>query len=279
MRLRSFCRRQKAVPPLLTAVRSGSSMGQAEGNDVVKGDSIHPRGCFIVLLLSVTSLTPMLEGCRRSSLSENGGVRLLQMLIDKSWTPPDAKERARLAMKQYREGTLSVEPTLVVASLSSSEGWDEVELGLVVCDANEDLRGVILREESVDSNGVKTVLTEHYPFYAHWIGPGVVNLHLVEIGLRDNGQRKDENAWAAYLAMDFPAAMQEALDTGNLKVDPDAMVPWDDPLWDARLRFWRETLPPIWVSNPDPNGTKVWVQVCDQEGHKSNTVELVGLSR
>ena len=234
--------------------------------------------CRVVFLATAIMFLISTAGCDRWPRVSDSDARLLSSLVDNPSLPPEAKERARLAMSRYESGRKDPEPILIAAALSRAVGSDQVHLGLTVFDAQQDLRGVVILEESHNPTGAPTALQEDYPFYHHFTLPGMVNFHLIPVSFRDSGQRKDEQRWADYLAKDFDASLKDAIDSGEIVVDPPSSPPsspsWDT-VWVAKCQFWEKTLPRVWVSVPEPNRVDVSVYVYDKAGHKSRPAKLL----
>jgi hypothetical protein len=121
-------------------------------------------------------------------------------------------------------------------------------------DEDKDVVGFGIREEYTDVNGLKTVLTEEYPAFAHQMGSEVLPLRLCPVQIRDAGQRKNEQRWGEYVK-------GEGIDVSNPRA----------------TELWRETFAPVWVSNPEPNKVDVYVYVYDKAGHKSDPLKLPAL--
>jgi hypothetical protein len=165
---------------------------------------------------------------------------------------PGVKERARLALSRWQDQAINPEPILFWADLSRPV----TALAINFFDEDMDVIGFGIEEHHIDPNGTKQVLTEEYPAFVHFQWPDVGILKIVPIHVRDAGQQADTKKWDDY-------AKGVGIDM-NLEMSRE---------------YWKETLPPVWVSIPEPNVTDVCVYVYDRAGHKSEPVELMAPDR
>jgi hypothetical protein len=199
---------------------------------------------FVRALLVVVFL-PAISGCRRDPV-----VEWLEYDKEKAKAKghPDIEQRCVLCLSKWQNRTLDPEPILVTAPLvrtaTESGRW---YLSLEAFDEDKDTVGVGIREEYTDVNGLKTGLTEEYAAFVHQMMSEVMRLLICPVQIRDADQRKDAQRWDQYVKGEGIHASR--------------------PLSAVR---WRETLPPVWVSVPEPNRVDVYVYVYDQAGHKSN---------
>jgi len=223
----------------------------------------------IALLLAMVALVLFWDSTRHNE--EQGTqqgwdpeLHALQRLLQYPWMPADAKERAQEAMAKYRNAALDPEPVLITATLGKSAGIAQVYLHLVVFDECGDLLGFVVTEQRQDRNGTQSVVEERYPVFAHLLPTGVADVLSIPVGIRDGHQRKDEERWAKYCDMPLSAHGGESTrgDTGSRSGPMSAT-------------HWEETLPPVWVSLPEPNNVVVSLYVYDRGGYKSNQVRLL----
>lgn len=204
---------------------------------------------LVQALLVVVIMAPAISGCKRDPV-----------LDDLKHFKEEAKakgygaveQRYELALSKWQNRTVDRKPILITAGLNKPIGYEDMYLGLVTFDEDKDVVGLGIREEYADANGLKTTLTEEYPAFVYRMKPEVLDLRLFPVQIRDAGQRKNEKRWDEYIK-------GEGIDVNDVR----------------RLKHWRETLPPVWVSNPEPNKVNVFVYIYDQAGHKSEPIKLL----
>jgi len=204
---------------------------------------------LVQALLVVVIMVLGISGCKRDPV-----------LDDLKYFKEEAKakgygaveQRYELALSKWQNRTVDSEPILITAGLNKPIGYEDMYLGLVTFDEDMDVLGLGINEEYTDVNGLKTTLTEEYPVFVYRMKPEVLDLRLFPVQIRDAGQRKNEQRWDEYIKGD-------GIDVNDVR----------------RLKHWRETLPPVWVSNPEPNKVNVFVYIYDQAGHKSEPIKLL----
>ena len=235
----------------------------------MKRDGLRQQGSFVALLAGFILLCLSPTGCGKHPSGQgrkDPEMRALEMIAQYPWMPPDGKELAQLAISKYQHGIIDPEPILICATLGKPIGIDRVDLDFAVLDEDEDLSGFVVREESQCPGGDVTASEEDYPVYVHFRSPGIADVHMVPVQIRESRQRKDENRWLAYLNTDFDALARERIRSGIMSRKSLSSG-----------QFWQETLPPVWISIPEPNSVTVWVYVYDKAGHKSQPVRLLNL--
>lgn len=237
----------------------------------------HKCICIFLYVYSITSL--LVLGCERKPKSFD--VNDVNMDILERWSrrplPNDDKERLSSAINKYNNKMVDPVPILIRAGLSKRIEPEEFLLGLAILDEDKDLLGFVIREESKDPNGTVTTLEEDYPVFAHHPGFIAANMYGFDISARKGEQRMDEKAWDDHLKMDFVAQVN------HLK-PPSSSVDWKSVDWmsddiDTKTyskvyKFWKSSLPTIFISIPNSDNLNIWIYVYDRAGNKSNTVEL-----
>ena len=122
---------------------------------------------------------------------------------------------------------------------------------LLQYDEEKDIVGIGIREESYGTDREKDVLVEEYPVFTYYSSTQILQYRSVPIQFRRSGERKNDQQW------------QDFLEGKG----------FDKSLSSAAERFWK-TLPPVYVSVPEPSKVDVLVYVYDKGGHKSNPVSL-----
>jgi hypothetical protein len=224
-----------------------------------------------LLLFAIIFLLSTLPGCgKESSESENHDpvIWVLRDIIKKPELPVHVRNRAELAISHWQNDVVDCKPILVHAVLGKPQGVDKVILGLIIFDEDRDTVGFVIKEEYVDSNGVKTTLEEDYPAYVHCLPFAVVDAHWVAIQIRDKHQQKDEQLWSEYVNTDFEQLVNKHIRSDDFSIE--SFYPG---------KFWEDTLPAVWVSIPEPNKVGVWIYVYDKAANKSEAVKLLNFTK
>jgi hypothetical protein len=192
-------------------------------------------------------------GCRPVKTPEQDPNAYVAMDLT-NWRAPDsaAEQRVQLALSKWQNGVLDREPVLLAAILTKAQGARLPEIALFAFDEDKDLLGIGVMERYKDG----TECSEKYPVYVHARPSRVKDSCPVPVYLRDKGQQKDESRWEEYVRGD--------------KIDK----------WSIRHvdRYYQDTMPPVYVSLPDPNKVDVRMYLYDRHGSKSALVELNVLS-
>ena len=222
------------------------------------------------MLFAIIFLLSTLPACNKeSSESENHDpvIWVLTDIIKTTDLPVHVRNRAEFAISQWQNDVVDCKPILVNAVLGKPQEVDKVLLALIIFDEDKDTVGFVIKEEYVNSSGVKTTLEEDYPAYVHCLPFAVVDAHWVAVQIRDKHQQKDEQLWNEYVSTDFEQLVNEYIQSNNFSIE--SFYPG---------RFWEDTLPPVWVSISEPNKVDVWVWVYDKAGNRSEAVRLLNLT-
>jgi len=146
----------------------------------------------------------------------------------------------------------------VAMTKSRVRDGERMFLMLVTYDENADLVGIVIEEERADSNGVRTTILEEYPVFTHLSDLGVVGFKFIPVLVRDKNQRKPEDQWQKYVSITRQQLQDEYMKRLKIKY-------WS----------WRDTLPQVWVSIPEPNKVDVRLRAYDRAGHLSEGISLV----
>ena len=204
---------------------------------------------LVQALLVVVILVLGISGCKRDGVLS--GLKHIKEKAKAKGRGAD-EQRVELAMSKWQNHTLDPEPILITAGINKPIGYEDMYIGMFTFDEDMDVLGLGIIEDYSDVNGLETTLTEEYPVFVYRMKPEVLDLRLFPVQIRDAGQRKNEKRWNEYIK-------GEGIDVNDVR----------------RLKHWRETLPPVWVSNPEPNKVNVFVYIYDQEGHKSVPIKLL----
>lgn len=251
---------------------------------IMKKNSIIKNKILGVFLAGLTFLTLFATGCKESSQEldpnilyfENNPLRKI----------PDVNERMCLAIDNYQNKKMDPEPILLHAWLIihvKQDRRENVYLNLEVFDEDVDLIGFLVKEESRDPNGTVHTLEEEYPALVHNPSLLVASTYRIPIFIRKNNQRKDEKRWQDYISMNFDNLKEQvAKHHERVTLPPSSKEALVYPIemmesWDKIRKQWEESLPPVWLSIPEPNNTTIWIQVYDKAGHKSNIVNLIDI--
>jgi len=199
-------------------------------------------------------------GCGRKKTNSDPILNSLQEILHRSGNRVEVQQRARLAISKWQNGVADPEPILIDMALTKSrvEDGERMFIMLVTFDEDADLIGFVIEEEHVDSNGIRTTILEKYPVFTHLDNSGVVRFIFVPVLVRDENQRKPEDQWQKYVS------------TPRQQLREEYMRRLKKKYWS-----WRDTLPPVCISVPEPNKLDVRLCVYDRTGHLSEQVSLV----
>jgi hypothetical protein len=208
---------------------------------------------LVQLLLAGAMLAVEAGGCRRDPVL--GALKRFDEYAKEKGGDVE-KQRAALALSMCQNHRLDGEPILLVAQLGKPTGTEIVKLNLLTFDEDQDIIGLVIVEEYIDANGLKTTLTEEYPALGPLMDPkdGALQLLYPTVQIRSASQRKDVEQWKEYVnakPMNIHARRDE-IPSGYR---------WPD-------------MPPIWISIPEPNHVDVHAYIYDQEGHKSDRLRV-----
>ena len=161
-------------------------------------------------------------------------------------------ERAEVALAKWQNKVVDPEPILIYALLERPSGLEQVFLRFMTFDEDLDLAGFGINEHHTCADGSTKEFMEQYPVFVN--RPGFfygADIHIIPIHIRDADQHKPEQKWQEYLD-------GEGIDLNRMKSG----------------EYWRNTLPEIWISIPEPNDVEVEVYIYDRAGHKSQPVKL-----
>ncbi|MBW7990191.1 MAG: hypothetical protein FVQ84_09280 [Planctomycetes bacterium] len=203
---------------------------------------------LVQTLFVVFIIVLVIPGCNRDPVIEE-----LKHLKEKAKTKDfvDEERHIESALSKWQNQTVDPEPILLTGDLSKSRGHEHMYLGFITFDEDMDVYGLGINEVYTDVNSMKVSLTEEYPAFVHRMKPEVLDFRLFPVQIRDAGQRKNEQQWDKYVK-------GEGIDVNEVR----------------ELNLWRATLPPVWVSIPEPNGVNVYVYIYDRAGNKSDPIKL-----
>ncbi|MGE5296212.1 MAG: hypothetical protein ACM3VT_15430 [Solirubrobacterales bacterium] len=191
-------------------------------------------------------------GCRRAS----DGVESDSVVQELNRIRPMAvrdhfEDRLDQVLSLRTNNVIDSRPVLLYAVLSTNPEMKPETVRLCLYDEDVDILGVGVQEQYVNANGESVALIEEYPVFTHQPASGSYDYHALPVHVRDAGQRKDTALWDRYAAPDGIDAQR----AGNRE-------------------YYRETLPPIWMSIADPNAIDVYLYLYDRAGNKSELVRL-----
>ncbi|MHC4144464.1 MAG: hypothetical protein ACYSWW_21005 [Planctomycetota bacterium] len=164
---------------------------------------------------------------------------------------PDVMQRAAPALSKWLNPTSDPEPIMFWAVLARPSKRPET-LWLYFIDEDMDAVGFAIEEHYVDAKGARQTRLEEYPAFAHTQWIDVLGSRMIPVCLRDADQRADKERWNSYVE--------------GTSIDPNMLTSRD---------YWKERLPPVWVSIPEPNVVDVNVYVYDRAGNRSESVKLL----
>jgi hypothetical protein len=161
---------------------------------------------------------------------------------------PGANERAKLALSRWQDQDVNPEPILLWTIIARSNN----AIALEFYDEDMDVTGLGIEERYIDADGITQKLVEEYAVFTHIRWSDVWYFKIVPVYTRDTNQRLDKEKWNNYI--------------NGEGIDPNTPM----------LReYWKETLPPVWVSIPEPGKVDVYVYVYDRAGHKLAPVKMM----
>lgn len=237
-------------------------------------------------LAGVTILSLFFTGCKKFVDDTEYLVNMQYLKERYPFYTPDVNERYNLAIEKYQNKKLDPEPIILVTWLHKRlPGTPDYTLCLGVFDEDKDIQGIVLKEESRDPNGTVNILKEDYPFYIHDPFIDVAATYGFPVSIRKNNQGKDKKLWEDYVSMDFEYLKKQAAEY-NRRI---SLPPWSkDALTDFSemeeesdkiVSQWKDSLPTVWISIPEPNQKTVWIQVYDKAGNRSDFIKLIDLTR
>ena len=135
---------------------------------------------------------------------------------------------------------------------------EDLHLAVILYDEDKDVLGLGVHEQYTDPNGRRSERLEEYPLFVHrQVWEDVVHARSIRVHIRDAGQQKDSQAWEAYVRGE---------EMNRERVGKS-------------VSYYEETLPPVWISAPDPNRVSVNMYLYDRQGHKSAEVEVLNRLR
>lgn len=196
-------------------------------------------------------------GCSKSENAPTGTIehdpnKALECFLA-TWRGPDVEteQRTRLALSKWQNGVIDPEPILLSVSARKSSKTHSVTLSLIAYDEDKDLLGIVVEEERSDANGAP--LSEYYPVYAHFRQMDTADTRSIGIQLRGKGDRKDEARWEEYVR-------SEEIEETSLK---------------RNARHYMDTMPPVYITVPEPNGVAAWIRLYDGAGNQSARVRII----
>ena len=226
----------------------------------------------ILLLLSIS-------GCEKNSseTDRNDSVvyTIRKVVKHPSW-PSDVRGRADMAISQWENGVHDFVPILISAYLTKGlEEFSEINLNLPIFDEDMDVLGIGIKERHIKQGGQIEIIEENYSIYAHTPFSDVMDLHWVPVKIRTAGKQKDLNLWKEYVNSDYGEIAYEIIHSEQLEKATFKIHPLPDVNIVDFSFVWAATLPPVWVSIPEPNEVDVWIWVYDKAGNKSEPVKLL----
>ena len=226
------------------------------------------RLLMMKILLLVSFLILPMSGCDdkkendKKNISDPVSVSdLLSELVNRS-EDINMKQRSQLAISKWQDGVVEPEPFLISATMKTvgGEEGDIMSLTLIIYDEDADFVGFEVEEEHVDSNGVITArLVERYPVFTYlpYASNEVILFQFIPVLIRDKDQRKPEEQWLKYINTPLQQQKEDYKKRTNKN--------WT----------WLKTLPPVWLSIPNPSELNIYVRVFDKAGHLSEKVHMV----
>jgi len=206
-------------------------------------------------------------GCRKNpdeKLKASGHaftVGRLTEVVTRSENPA-AQERAKSALAQLNNGIVDTTPILIGAGLGA-DGSGEIHLGVTCFDEDEDLRGLRIKERHADPNGGTQVIDELYPVFASYYTSPPYVAPAYSVRIRTADQRKDESAWKDYMISVLDELIRWSVQKERTNIEDAVSKAPPKP-----------TMPPVWISIPEPNQVRVSISAYDRAGHESESIDV-----
>jgi hypothetical protein len=213
-----------------------------------------------LLLTVVATLMTVVKSCQSQetgmhAMNSTIGPWLNRIVQDRT-RRASVRERARIVLSKRERGIRDSHPVLIDVGYVVYKSL--LQFDLLVYDDGCDLRGIRIREQSIDPNGVVATLEEEYPVFVFWRYRPLDTLdeYLLDADPRDAGQRKDDISWQQYA--------ERRHDQYTTWMKEGGMAPWRSGV----------RMPTIWMSIPQQNKMRILVAVYDEAGNESEYVEL-----
>lgn len=207
---------------------------------------------FLAIAFTIIAICISPLACRKEKKQEDT-VEALHEILKNAGLEDDiyVQQRLEKALSNLKNNVGDPEPILIAAAVGKIQEDKQAALLLVTYDEDGDIIGFGIKEKFVNVDVSQGILLEEYPAFVYRRPCEYFALPWPPVKIRDSGQRKSAPQWQKYVTGD-------GIDTNKIKT----------------TSYWRETLPPIWLSIPDPNKVKVDMYLYDAAGHKSQPVKL-----
>jgi hypothetical protein len=199
---------------------------------------------FVFLVLATVCVAAIFMdtlGCRpKLDSRDKRSIRICDELIHSGESSARAKVLAMQVKNEVISGKYSSSPILLQAALRKADTSDEAMLFMYVWSPQGFVNGFVIRETTIDANGVVKVLEEDYTYLPVRSGSGLVYPKIDPVRIRDRDQRKDEAVWSEYLQ------------------HGDPLLPCPD----------------IWISSPIQGTREVEILLYDKAGRKSEPMPV-----
>lgn len=223
------------------------------------------RWTRVLLLSCILPLVLSLGGCRKDqeddfrAFEKEVAVGQLTDLVKSD--DPTARGRAEAALSELENAVCDAKPILLHAGLGADDS-DEALLRITCFDEDQDLRGLSIKECHLDPNGATRIVEERYPVFVTYLTTPLLPALMFTVQIRDRGEVKDDKAWQDFMILALDEYVRLVAEGQNVRnMTASSTVP-------------EVTMPPIWVSIPEPNRVRVWVSAYDRAGHESESFEI-----
>jgi hypothetical protein len=209
----------------------------------------------------------MVIGCHRQPIPEQdldkgAALAILKNLVERY--PADVRDRAKSALLELDDAGMAGKPIMVTAMLMQVK--DAFALAITCFDKDRNLRGIRIKEEREDANGVISTILEDYPVFvafADGLKSGTVERRLIPFQIRKGQERKDEIQWLQYENHVLDTLIQGAV----TRAKPDESLV--DILSGSPVG-----MPPAYISIPAGKRLRVQVSAYDRAGRSSEWIDV-----
>jgi len=227
------------------------------------------KGALALFISGAVTIMITLDGCKRQKGDHQKfvfdlAVTSLTNMADKNMAP-DLGKRAKAALSKLKNGVLDTEPNLILAIIGFPKP-SEPALNIIYFDEDRDIRGLRVKEQYIDPNGMTTTIEEDYPLFVNALDTLISEHTMFPIRIRDKNQRKDRCLWLEYANLNLDELIRKYLDKKQ-HVGDDTFT---------RGVLWKEKeMPPVYISVPDPNKVQVFISIYDRAGNESESIKLL----
>lgn len=224
------------------------------------------NGVRAFLLSGVVPALLLYPGCKKQDSNNQALVvelaaSALNSMAERA-APQEKRVRAQTALSKLQNAVVDPEPLLISAVIGFPEPNRPV-LSVVCFDEDRDIRGLRIKEQYSNPNGMPITLEEDYPVFVNALKPFILECVTYPVQIRDKQQRKDKYLWLEHVNRNLDGLIREYVD--KRQHDANGASP---------IEVTEAMQPSIYVSIPDSNRVYVSIAAYDRAGHESMSIAL-----